>query len=218
MVSVCLTSVVGSGGKTCYFAKRGATFVVGVDKDPLLVSTGTSFVASKGIGNVELLVGDAKRLPLSTGSFDIVVMTDAMEHIPRPNIELSLTESLRVLRPGGRLFLHFPPWTSPLAGHLYDRLWLPWCHLLFSDDALREALTWLGAPEQNGSLNYWDHFKELNRVTVDEFCGFLPQLSAKSILVERTTFTRFFGPLNVTRLPVLGKYLTRHLVCVLENQ
>lgn len=208
----------GLGGKTCYFARRGATVAVGIDKDPILVSTGTSFVASKGFANVELLAGDAKKLPFDTGTFDVVVMADAMEHIPRPNIELSLTESLRVLRRGGRLFLHFPPWTSPLAGHLYDKLWLPWCHLLFNDDALREAIERLGAPEQNGSLNYWDHFKELNRITVDEFCGFLPQLTAKLVLIERTTFGRFFGPLNVARLPIFGKYLTRHVVCVLEKQ
>lgn len=208
----------GLGGKTCYFAKQGARLAVGVDRDPQLVSGATSLAAAKGFADVKFVVGDAKRLPLRTGSFDIVIMTDVVEHIPRPNIDLGLAESLRVLRPGGRLFLHFPPWTSPLAGHLYDKLWLPWVHLLFSEDALRESLSLLGEPERHGTLNYWDHFKELNRVTIEEFQNFLPQLSARTVLLERTTFANFFGPLKVARLPVMGKYFTRHVVCVLEKQ
>src|SRR5215469_3451490 len=207
----------GLGGKTCYFARGGASFVMGIDKDPRLIDTGIKLMASEGVDNVELAVGDAKKLPFNSSSFDVVIMTDAMEHIPRPNIEFCLTESLRILRPGGRLCLHFPPWTCPLAGHLYDVLWLPWCHLLFGDDVLKEALEHLGTPEQNGSLNYWDHFKELNRITFDEFRGFLPHLPAKVVLLERTTFGRFFGPLNVARVPVVGKYATRHVVCVLEK-
>lgn len=208
----------GLGGKTCYFARQGAAQAIGIDKDPTLIARARILATEKGPGNVEFLVGDAKKLPLGTDSVDVVIMTDVMEHIPRPNIELALIEALRVLRPGGRLFLHFPPWTCPLAGHLYDVLWFPWCHLMFSDEILHEALAHLGAPEQHGSLGYWEHFQELNRITIEEFCSFLPSFPATPVLLERTTFGRFFGPVNLARVPVFGKYFTRHVVCILEKQ
>lgn len=207
----------GFGGKTCYFADQGAEIAVGVDNDPALLLTARSLVANTGTRNVRFVLGDAKKLPLSTDSFDVIISTDAFEHIPRPNIEQVLTESLRILTPGGRLFLCFPPWTSPLASHLYDVLWYPWCHLLFPDEVLHEAIVHLGGAERNGTLNYWDHYKELNRVTIQEFRGFLPQLGAKVILFERTTFSRYFGKANLAKVPILGKYFTRHVVCILEK-
>lgn len=43
--------------------------------------------------------GDAERLPLATASIDVVVMSEVIEHLMRP--ELAVWEIARVLRPGG---------------------------------------------------------------------------------------------------------------------
>jgi len=51
--------------------------------------------------SVELI--DAKRLPYPDGSFDSVVSNSIVHHIPEPR--LSLAEMVRVLRPGGLLFV-----------------------------------------------------------------------------------------------------------------
>lgn len=50
---------------------------------------------------VELV--DAKRLPYADGAFDSVVSNSIIHHIPEPR--LSLGEMVRVLRPGGLLFV-----------------------------------------------------------------------------------------------------------------
>jgi SAM-dependent methyltransferase len=52
------------------------------------------------------VTGDATRLPFSSGSFDTVVATEVMEHLPDPHRFLS--EVARVLRTDGHLILSIP--------------------------------------------------------------------------------------------------------------
>jgi ubiquinone/menaquinone biosynthesis C-methylase UbiE len=52
-------------------------------------------------------VADAERLPFADGSFDLVVGHAVLHHLP--DVEASLREVLRVLRPGGRFVLAGEP-------------------------------------------------------------------------------------------------------------
>jgi SAM-dependent methyltransferase len=45
-------------------------------------------------------------LPLESGSFDTVILTDVLEHLQRP--ELLLSEVFRILRPGGKAIIGVP--------------------------------------------------------------------------------------------------------------
>ncbi|MBN1477085.1 class I SAM-dependent methyltransferase [Candidatus Sumerlaeota bacterium] len=60
---------------------------------------------------MQFLQGDALHLPFRPESHDVVVMFDCLEHIQ--DDEAALREMVRVLQPGGRLFLTVP--TKP--GH-----------------------------------------------------------------------------------------------------
>jgi ubiquinone/menaquinone biosynthesis C-methylase UbiE len=54
--------------------------------------------------NVEIVTGDATRLPWPDGSFDTVTTHTMLHHVPtRHGQDLVLSEALRVLRPGGAL-------------------------------------------------------------------------------------------------------------------
>lgn len=56
-----------------------------------------------GIRNIEMLVGDLRRLPLGDESPTLVVSNYAFHHLDGAGKELALAEARRILRPGGRL-------------------------------------------------------------------------------------------------------------------
>lgn len=62
-------------------------------------------VSNKGICDYDILC-DVKRIPLLDDSVDCVLSTSSLEHIEFP--EQFFAEALRVLRPGGTLFINVP--------------------------------------------------------------------------------------------------------------
>jgi ubiquinone/menaquinone biosynthesis C-methylase UbiE len=58
-------------------------------------------------------VSDITGIPVPDASFDVILCTEVLEHVPRP-VE-ALQEMVRVTKPGGRLFL-----TAPLGSGLHQ--------------------------------------------------------------------------------------------------
>jgi hypothetical protein len=56
-----------------------------------------------------------------------------------------------VLRPGGRLYVNFPPYYHPYGAHLSDAIYIPWVHLFFSERTLIEAYKSLVADLPDGA-------------------------------------------------------------------
>jgi SAM-dependent methyltransferase len=77
----------------------GVGEVVGVD--PSLFFLASARELAKGIPNLRFVQGDARSLPLGSGSADALVFHTTLCHVPEP--EGALAEAFRVLRPGGRL-------------------------------------------------------------------------------------------------------------------
>jgi len=64
-----------------------------------------------------LLAGDALRLPFPDASFDAVICSEVLEHIP--DYRGALDEIARVLKPGGRLCVSVPrPWCERICWSL----------------------------------------------------------------------------------------------------
>ncbi|MCC5575665.1 methyltransferase domain-containing protein [Microtetraspora sp. AC03309] len=64
-------------------------------------------------------VGEGQDLPFSDASFDVVVSTLAVHHMPRSARGTAVREMFRVLRPGGKLLIaDFRPPTHPVSARL----------------------------------------------------------------------------------------------------
>lgn len=70
---------------------------------------------------------DVSALPFDTGTYDIVLSTQVLEHVQDPKKVVS--EMARVLKPGGHLFL-----TTPQSSPLHN---LPWNYFNFTNLGLR---------------------------------------------------------------------------------
>jgi len=75
--------------------------VVGVDLVPELLDQGRK--RAERFPNVTFLEGDATKLPLEYGSFDLAGTLRTLHHMERP--ELAMAELVRVTRPGGRVLV-----------------------------------------------------------------------------------------------------------------
>ena len=91
---------------------------------------------------VGAVVGDGLRLPLADASIDICCTLNALEHVPTP--WAFLDELVRVVRPGGIVFIGVTNWLSPWGGHETS----PW-HYLGGDRAARRFEARTGAPPKN---------------------------------------------------------------------
>lgn len=64
--------------------------------------------------------------------FDLIIIKDTLEHIHDQDYFMAHIREL--LKPGGRIFISFPPWGSPFAGHQQScrglLRYLPWIYFL----------------------------------------------------------------------------------------
>ena len=119
----------GEGGKTLYFLSLGAKSVTGIDAVSNYREKAVALAERLGFsGRYSFVTGDATSLPFKDASFDTVTMNDFFEHVDSP--EKALSEAMRVLRAGGRLYINFPPYYRPYGAHLSDAINVPWMHML----------------------------------------------------------------------------------------
>jgi ubiquinone/menaquinone biosynthesis C-methylase UbiE len=78
--------------------------VVGVDAAESMIALGRANVTRAGLADrVEVKLADAKALPFADASFAAVMSNSIVHHIPEPRAVLA--ETVRVLRPGGTMFV-----------------------------------------------------------------------------------------------------------------
>ena len=223
-----LDAACGPGGKTAWYAESAA-FVVGVDLAPGHLAEARRYGAKREVAaRLAFVAGDAGRLPLRDRCMDAVTANDAMEHFADP--EAVLRELTRVLRPGGALFVTFPPYWSANGAHLYDYVRLPWCQVLLPSRALRvvveravleeetlrggEGVAARAAQIAREQLDFFEH--ALNGMTIARFLSLVraePRLRLRRLRCVPPK-VRALQPL--ASLPVLREYLTGLAVAELE--
>lgn len=74
---------------------------IGLDINPWAVR-----MAKKHVPNVEVVVGDAEKLPFRDKVFSTIICTESLEHMPKP--KKALKEIYRILQHGGKLIGSVP--------------------------------------------------------------------------------------------------------------
>jgi ubiquinone/menaquinone biosynthesis C-methylase UbiE len=108
----------GSGVVTRDIARRVGPggHVLAVDSNLRLMELGRRLAEEQGVGDlIEWREGDARRLPVEDGAFDVVVCATVLAHIP--DSEPVVAELMRVLRPGGRIGIFEIDPESFMIGH-----------------------------------------------------------------------------------------------------
>jgi SAM-dependent methyltransferase len=148
----------GYGGRPIAYLERGAKSVTGVEIEDELVEHSRAFAKDRGADDAYYHIGTGEDIPCRDEKFDLVVMNDVMEHVVSPAATLS--ETWRVLRPGGYLAVVFPPYYDVSAGsHLHGYATrVPGLNLLFPTRTLKAAATRLFAGE---GVDYRRYLRDL---------------------------------------------------------
>ena len=106
----------GMGTFTLEAARRGAR-AVGVDMMAAALRAAARVAGEENVPTARFVLGDVAALPARTGSTDVVLAADLTEHLDDATFQAMLSETRRVLRPGGHVVLY-----TPEASHLFERL------------------------------------------------------------------------------------------------
>ena len=103
--------IVDVGGGPGYFADafRGAgAQYAGIDPD-------VGELSARGSVTEGFLRASGLELPIADEALDLCLSSNVLEHVPDP--ERMASEMLRVVRPGGVVWLSWTTWLSPWGGH-----------------------------------------------------------------------------------------------------
>jgi SAM-dependent methyltransferase len=103
--------------------------VVGVERSEDAVGLAARLIAERGLGNVEVLRGDARATGLPRGAFDVVTARLVLVNVPQP--EEIVAEAVALVRPGGVVAFHEADW----GAHVCDPPLPAWTRLVELLDA-----------------------------------------------------------------------------------
>ena len=192
----------GYGGYSLALQDSGAC-VVGADLDPATL---------EGIPAVRT---DARLTPFASSSFDMVVCSSLIEHVP--SAADLIREIHRLLRVGGTLYLSFPPFYTPIGGHQFSPF-----HL-FGERAALHIIRMRRL--YRGKQWLQEHYSAVPKsyATAWGDWGLYPRTIArveKTLqmfpfeMIERST--RWL-PFDFSGVPLLGEFLTWHVQFLLRK-
>jgi ubiquinone/menaquinone biosynthesis C-methylase UbiE len=100
----------GRGDLLAAALERGAARAIGVEYSEAAVEMARRTIAVHGVEErADILHADARSIPIESEEADLVTMLDVVEHLAPAELAKTLEEAHRLLRPGGRIFIHTMP-------------------------------------------------------------------------------------------------------------
>ncbi len=215
----------GAAGKTMYYASQGVKKIYGMDIVEHYKADAEQLADQLGYRDVfEFVTGDAAHTDFEDNTFDTIIMNDAMEHVARP--DLVLQEVRRVLKPGGRLYVNFPPYYHPFGAHLSDLISIPWVHMFFRERTLVEAYKELCSTVPDGDERIAfrisenekgeEYFSYINHMTIRWFQKIKRDCGLNPVYYREVPLRRYFAPL--AHIPLVKECFVKMVVTVFEKE
>jgi cyclopropane fatty-acyl-phospholipid synthase-like methyltransferase len=100
----------GRGEMLAVAVEMGAARAIGIEYSPTAVEMARHTLDVHKVGDrAEVLLVDARAVPLEDDVADLATMVDVVEHLTPDELHSTLQEVRRILKPGGRVFIHTTP-------------------------------------------------------------------------------------------------------------
>lgn len=183
------------GGYSIYFAGAGFQ-VTGLETSADRIKTATA--ASKQFqAKIDFLQGDARATSFPDESFDIVILSNVIEHIP--DTEKLLKEIHRVMTQDALLYIQFPPFKGIFGGHIY------WKFLPLPLHYLPEGF----AKRIISAFHLDSELDEIERITIERLMKLTSSLGMQLKYLQSL-------PENWVRIPGLKEY-TPFCIAIFEK-
>ena len=214
----------GAAGKSLYYLSLGAKSVTGIDVVEKYEKEAYSLQNELGLSGFRFCVADAADTHFQENSFDSIIMNDAMEHVDKPDAVLK--EVKRILKPGGKLYVNFPPYNHPFGAHLSDVIGIPWVHLFFSDKTLIKAYKFLVKkhPDAEDRISFRigvdnngnEFFSYINKMSINRFKKLAENSGMKIKYYYEAPLRSFLKPL--CKIGLIKDCFVKMVVCVFEKE
>ena len=180
------------GGRTvAWYQRYEIKHICGIDVNQVYIDAAKQFADFKQI-NAEFRKAYAENLPYEDNRFDAIITFDVFEHVQ--NLEVTLKECQRVLKPGGKLFVVFPSYYQPKEHHLGLVTRLPGLQYFFSGRTLvktyyaiikerGQAANWY--KRNNQELEKWEKGNTINGTSFRSFHHLIKKQNWKTVFVGR---------------------------------
>ena len=214
----------GAAGKSLYYVSLGAAMVTGVEIVAHYQQEAEDFARRLGYEDkFRFVCASAFELPFPDESFDTIIMNDFVEHVSEP--ERAIVEAIRLLKPGGRIYMNFPPYYHPTGAHMSDVIYMPWVQLFFTEKQLIAAYKELvkGLPDEQERLdlrfstdeNGVERFTYINRMTLKRFRKILKDLNITPALYREIPLRPYFK--GLAKFPPTKEMFVKMAVCAIEK-
>lgn len=183
----------GWGGETKWLSEQGAAKVIGIDVNEDALTQSRNYCGTEAEFTSDITKVD-------DCSCDAVFSTNVFEHVL--NMEETLDQLWRILRPGGCIVSNFGPlFYSPYGCHFYWAGLYPWSHLWLGRGWLQRKADRLRGVESDAKS--WAEMG-LNKITFQSFA----KIARKRFQIRRLRAVPVMGLPFVTQIPVIRKYMT----------
>ena len=184
----------GFGALTWLLLKESAR-VVATETDAKSLKTAKRLIKNKK--RLKLVKTTNEHLKFKNSLFDFVILFDVIEHVADPKIMMK--EAIRVLKPGGILYVEFTPYYSIIGHHLYD--YAKWPIHILPHKYIKKIIFKKKTKNFFTTEEVWQQFLALNKIRISEF-----QNLTRKLKIENERYIVKYPDLFEVNLPFLSLF------------